>query len=74
MGYPNGLVSQGKQPLFSFGVITDVQYADIPDSRSFLGIPRYYRNSILVWQKAIQNWNNRQNISFALNLGDIVDG
>ncbi|KAI3727002.1 hypothetical protein L1987_66809 [Smallanthus sonchifolius] len=74
MGYPNGLVSQGKQPLFSFGVITDVQYADIPDGRSFLGVPRYYRNSILVLQKGVQNWNNHQNVSFSLNLGDIVDG
>ncbi|XP_071709796.1 manganese-dependent ADP-ribose/CDP-alcohol diphosphatase [Rutidosis leptorrhynchoides] len=74
MGYPNGLVAQAKQPLFTFGVITDVQYADIPDGRSFLGVPRYYRNSILVLQNAIQNWNNHQNISFSLNLGDIVDG
>ncbi|KAJ0953542.1 putative hydrolase [Helianthus annuus] len=74
MSYPNGLVSQGKQPLFSFGVITDVQYADIPDGRSFLGVPRYYRNSILVLRKAVQHWNNHQNISFSLNLGDIVDG
>ncbi|KAJ0790066.1 putative hydrolase [Helianthus annuus] len=74
MSYPNGLVSQRNQPLFSFGVITDVQYADIPDGRSFLGVPRYYRNSILVLQKAVQNWNNHQNISFSLNLGDIVDG
>ncbi|XP_057443667.1 manganese-dependent ADP-ribose/CDP-alcohol diphosphatase-like isoform X3 [Lotus japonicus] len=29
-----------KQPLFSFGLISDVQYADIPDGRSFLGVPR----------------------------------
>ncbi|MFS7935635.1 hypothetical protein Hanom_Chr05g00405891 [Helianthus anomalus] len=36
MGYPNGLVSQGKQPLFSFGVITDVQYADITNVDRFL--------------------------------------
>ncbi|KAI7754813.1 hypothetical protein M8C21_018812, partial [Ambrosia artemisiifolia] len=74
MSYPNGLVLQGKQPLFSFGVITDVQYADIPDGRSFLGVPRYYRNSILVLQKAIKSWNNHQNLRFSLNLGDIVDG
>lgn len=74
MGYPNGAASHGNQPLFSFGVITDVQYADIPDGRSFLGVPRYYRNSILVLQRAVQKWNNHQNISFSLNLGDIVDG
>ncbi|RZC71337.1 hypothetical protein C5167_034777 [Papaver somniferum] len=49
---------QGKQPLFSFGVISDVQYADIPDGRSYLGVPRYYRHSMLVLQRAVRNWNN----------------
>ncbi|KAI3979700.1 hypothetical protein MKX01_013795 [Papaver californicum] len=38
---------QGKQPLFSFGVISDVHYADIPDGRSYLGVPR-----------TVRNWNN----------------
>lgn len=74
MGNQNGLVAQGKQPLFSFGVITDVQYADIPDGRSFHGVPRFYRNSIRILQNAIQKWNAHQNLSFALHLGDIVDG
>ncbi|KAL9272801.1 Manganese-dependent ADP-ribose/CDP-alcohol diphosphatase-like protein, partial [Drosera capensis] len=63
-----------KQPLFSFGVISDVQYADIPDGRSFLGVPRYYRHSLLVLQRAVQSWNNAVNLSFAINYGDIVDG
>lgn len=75
MGSANGLVgAKGKQPLFSFGVITDVQYADIPDGRSFLGVPRYYRHSILVLQRAVQNWNNLRKLKFAVNCGDIVDG
>lgn len=74
MSQPNALLPQGKQPLFSFGVITDVQYADIPDGHSFLGVRRYYRNSLLVLQRAVKKWNNHQNISFSLNLGDIVDG
>ncbi|KAJ4712435.1 manganese-dependent ADP-ribose/CDP-alcohol diphosphatase [Melia azedarach] len=65
---------QGKQPLFSFGVISDVQYADIPDGRSFIGVPRYYRHSLLVLQRAVQNWNNHQKLKFAINFGDIVDG
>ncbi|XP_057534666.1 manganese-dependent ADP-ribose/CDP-alcohol diphosphatase [Amaranthus tricolor] len=70
-----GLITgQGKQPLFSFGVISDVQYADIPDGRSFLGVPRYYRHSILVLQRAVHKWNNLQHLSFAVNFGDIVDG
>ncbi|GAB2289457.1 hypothetical protein Dimus_023766 [Dionaea muscipula] len=66
--------AQGRHPLFSFGVISDVQYADIPDGRSFLGVPRYYRHSILVLQRAVQKWNQLQKLRFAINFGDIVDG
>ncbi|KAK7302151.1 hypothetical protein RJT34_13032 [Clitoria ternatea] len=63
------------QPLFSFGLISDVQYADIPDGRSFLGVPRYYRHSIIVLQRAIKEWNTHHNKhKFVINLGDIVDG
>ena len=29
--------------LFSFGVISDIQYANIPDGFSFKGVPRFYR-------------------------------
>ncbi|KAL6973152.1 hydrolase of phosphorus-containing anhydrides [Sarracenia purpurea var. burkii] len=75
MGSANGLLSpQGKKPLLSFGVISDVQYADIPDGRSFIGVPRYYRHSLLVLQRAVQKWNNFQNLKFTINFGDIVDG
>ncbi|KAM7277496.1 hypothetical protein ACFE04_019362 [Oxalis oulophora] len=76
MGFANGFTttSQRKQPLFSFGVISDVQYADIPDGRSFLGVPRFYRHSILVLQRAVQNWNKHQKHKFVMNFGDIVDG
>lgn len=75
MNLSNGLATaQGKQPLLSFGVISDVQYADIPDGCSFLGVPRYYQHSILVLQRAVQNWNKLNELKFALNFGDIVDG
>ncbi|CAL1393608.1 unnamed protein product [Linum trigynum] len=67
-------VEEEEQPVFSFGVIADVQYADIPDGSSFLGVPRYYRHSITVLQRAVRNWNQRQNLSFVVNFGDIVDG
>lgn len=72
----NGLISKSlcQQPLFSFGVIADVQYADIPDGHSFLGVPRYYRHSILVLQRAIKKWNTCSNLQFSINFGDIVDG
>ncbi|XP_061355241.1 manganese-dependent ADP-ribose/CDP-alcohol diphosphatase-like [Gastrolobium bilobum] len=68
----NGLATA--QPLFSFGLISDVQYADIPDGRSFLGVPRYYRHSILVLQRAVKEWNTHQKHKFVINFGDIVDG
>ncbi|KAA8540756.1 hypothetical protein F0562_024325 [Nyssa sinensis] len=75
MGSVNSLVSpQGKQPLLSFGILSDVQYADIPDGHSFLGVPRYYRHSILVLQRAVRKWNNHQKLKFVLQFGDIVDG
>uniref|UniRef100_A0A7N0U922 Calcineurin-like phosphoesterase domain-containing protein n=1 Tax=Kalanchoe fedtschenkoi TaxID=63787 RepID=A0A7N0U922_KALFE len=75
MGSSNGLVnSNGKRPLFSFGVISDVQYADIPDGRSFLGVPRFYRHSIPVLQRAVRKWNEHQSLKFVINFGDIVDG
>lgn len=63
-----------KQPLFSFGVITDVQYADIPDGHSFLGVPRYYRHSIRVLQRAVIKWNSLKTLKFSINFGDIIDG
>jgi len=68
----NGLATT--QPLFSFGLISDVQYADIPDGRSFLGVPRYYRHSILVLRRAVKEWNTYQKHMFVINFGDIVDG
>ncbi|ERN14490.1 hypothetical protein AMTRI_Chr06g176320 [Amborella trichopoda] len=75
MALTNGMVdAHVKQPLFSFGVITDVQYADIPDGRSFRGIPRYYRHSIMVLQKAVKKWNEHGKLKFSVHFGDIVDG
>lgn len=74
MSYGNGTVSaQEEEPLVSFGVIADVQYADIPDGRSFLGVPRYYRHSLLVLQRAVQHWNEKK-VKFAINFGDTIDG
>lgn len=74
MSHENGTVSAlEKQPLVSFGVIADVQYADIPDGRSFLGVPRYYRHSLLVLQRAVQHWNEKK-VKFVINFGDTIDG
>ncbi|BAS71406.1 Os01g0258501 [Oryza sativa Japonica Group] len=35
----------------------DAQHTDIPDGRSFLGVPRYYRHSLTVLQRAVRSWN-----------------
>ncbi|BFI04553.1 manganese-dependent ADP-ribose/CDP-alcohol diphosphatase [Marchantia polymorpha subsp. ruderalis] len=60
--------------LFSFGVITDVQYADIPDGFSFGGTPRFYRHALEVQHRAVTEWNEHGKISFAIHFGDLVDG
>ncbi|KAL1534719.1 manganese-dependent ADP-ribose/CDP-alcohol diphosphatase-like [Salvia divinorum] len=74
MGYAEGLITlEGEEPLASFGVISDVQYADIPDGLSFLGVPRYYRHSLNVLQRAVKKWNEEK-VDFVINFGDIVDG
>ena len=73
MGYLNGLTSAQNEPLASFGIISDVQYADIPDGRSFHGVPRYYRHSLLVLQRAVKKWNEEK-LKFVINFGDSVDG
>lgn len=83
MGAANGVAAiqasgtNKAPPLFSFGVIADVHYADIPDCRSFYGVPRYYRHSLAVLRRAVASWNSTQSqpggVSFCINFGDIVD-
>lgn len=66
--------SPQEKPLFSFGVITDIQYADIDDGKSFQGVPRYYRHASEVLERAVDAWNKHGNLAFAVHFGDIVDG
>ena len=60
-------------PSFSFGVIADIQYANIPDGHSYAGVPRYYRNSAKAARNAAQHFE-KEKVPIVLNLGDIVDG
>eukprot|EP00698_Gefionella_okellyi_P001645 TRINITY_DN11548_c0_g1_i1.p1 TRINITY_DN11548_c0_g1~~TRINITY_DN11548_c0_g1_i1.p1 ORF type:complete len:321 (-),score=46.89 TRINITY_DN11548_c0_g1_i1:149-1111(-) len=60
------------EPLFQFGVIADVQYADAEQALSGWGRPRYYRQSIAKLAQAIDAFNTQQ-LPFILNLGDAVD-
>ena len=60
-------------PLFSFGVIADIQYAPIPDGSSFSGNPRYYRHALKVSQTAFEAFQTHQ-MDLVVQLGDILDG
>lgn len=68
------VVEESEKPLFSFGVITDIQYADIENGKSFLGTPRYYRHALQSLHRAVDAWNSKGNLAFSIHFGDIVDG
>mmetsp|Transcript_24525 Transcript_24525/g.43521 ORF Transcript_24525/g.43521 Transcript_24525/m.43521 type:complete len:462 (-) Transcript_24525:59-1444(-) len=63
-------------PLFRFGVIADVQYADINNGTSFGGGEyRYYRGTANNLQAAVSWWNKEcPDIRFVAQLGDLIDG
>lgn len=63
-------------PVFTFGLIADIQYADLKDGYNFHGTrKRYYRNSLHLLRNAIRHWNEEEvKPSFILQLGDIIDG
>ncbi|XP_017340000.1 manganese-dependent ADP-ribose/CDP-alcohol diphosphatase isoform X2 [Ictalurus punctatus] len=63
-------------PAFTFGLIADIQYADLKDGYNFHGTrKRYYRNSLHLLRNAIRHWNEEKvKPSFILQLGDIIDG
>jgi hypothetical protein len=60
--------------MFRFGVIADIQYANIADGASFAGTPRYYRHSLEAAEMAVRDWEEKQLICFIAQLGDIIDG
>ena len=68
------------KPKLVFGLLTDVQYADVDDGLSHDELrKRYYRNSLNLVKEAITNWkrfekDNNCDIKFIIQLGDLVDG
>ncbi|XP_061666341.1 manganese-dependent ADP-ribose/CDP-alcohol diphosphatase [Syngnathoides biaculeatus] len=65
-----------RAPLFTFGVIADVQYADMDDGLNFTQTRRrYYRNSLGLLRKARESWSHAAaRPKFIIQLGDIIDG
>lgn len=58
-------------PLFKFGIIGDVQTADIPDGPNFARTKtRRYRQSLACLREASSAWNE---VAFCVQLGDLLD-
>lgn len=61
-------------PVFSFGVVADVQYADKPIG-SYEGRLQRYREAPGKLEAAVKDFNKaKEQLSFVLTLGDIIDG
>lgn len=69
------LPSDELAPLVTFGVLTDVQYADCEDKPAAYdpSLIRYYRNSLNQVERALSYWSRIPGLSFVLQLGDLVD-
>ena len=68
---------RSEMPMLSFGVIADIQYADVEDGYNFARTSRrYYRTALNMLQKAVDAWmsNKIMKPAFVLQLGDIIDG
>ena len=61
------------KPIYTFGVLTDIQYAPIPDGHSYGGNPRYYRHAKKAAKHAAIHFQEEK-VQCVVNLGDIVDG
>jgi manganese-dependent ADP-ribose/CDP-alcohol diphosphatase len=66
------------KPIVSFGLISDVQYADHGNSLNYRKDRiRYYRNSINLVKEAVSVWHKNiieDNFKFIIQLGDLIDG
>ncbi|EJC78457.1 putative phosphohydrolase [Rhizobium leguminosarum bv. trifolii WSM2297] len=62
-------MSSSARPRFRFGIIADPQYAAIPPHAA---MDRYYANSLAKVAEAIEVFN-REELSFVMTLGDVID-
>ena len=58
---------QELKPIFSFGLIADVQYCDCEPRGS-----RYYRSSLTKLKEAVDAFK-KDSVEFIINLGDLID-
>lgn len=60
-------VTSTEEPVARFGIIADIQYCDC-DTRG----QRYYRNALQKLKQSVDHFN-KEEVEFAVNLGDLVD-
>jgi 3',5'-cyclic AMP phosphodiesterase CpdA len=60
-------VAETDQPLFSFGIVADVQYCDADAAGR-----RFYRNSLKKLRECVQDLNSHD-LEFTIQLGDFID-
>ncbi|XP_069125146.1 manganese-dependent ADP-ribose/CDP-alcohol diphosphatase-like [Argopecten irradians] len=61
-------------PFCSFGIIADVQYADVDERYNFHKTRlRNYRKSLVLLERAVSNWTS-EGVDSVLQLGDLIDG
>ena len=65
--------STDNKPAYTFGLLTDIQHAPIPDGHSFTGNARYYRHAMDAAAHAAQHFQEEE-VDCVINLGDIIDG
>ena len=58
---------QGQPPLFTFGIIADVQYCNCEPAGT-----RFYKNSLQKLREALDSFKS-DSVSFIINLGDLID-
>jgi manganese-dependent ADP-ribose/CDP-alcohol diphosphatase len=59
--------NQDQLPLFSFGLIADIQYCDCEPAGT-----RYYRSSLSKLEEAVRSFRT-ENPAFVVNLGDMIE-
>ena len=62
-----GSALQSQKPIFTFGIIADIQYSDYDPSGT-----RFYRSSLNKLREALTSFKN-DSVGFVINLGDLID-
>ena len=73
----NSATLRPNKPLFKFGIISDIQYANAEDAMNFQNTRlRRYKQSLSIFQDAVTSWNGLpvSEVACAICLGDQLDG